>query len=110
DIYAQRINGSGFEEWTGNGKVICSHFGNEYATVIPSNGSGSTIIAWEDNRGGPTNGSEVYAQRISASGTVLWTTNGVAVCAGSGVQNILSIISDGAGGAVIAWEDSRNGA
>ncbi|MCK4773496.1 MAG: T9SS type A sorting domain-containing protein, partial [Candidatus Krumholzibacteria bacterium] len=52
---------------------------------------------------------DIYARRINASGTVLWTTDGVPLSTATGDQTNPQIISDGAGGAVVAWEDTRTG-
>jgi hypothetical protein len=71
-------------------------------------GSGGAIIAWADFRSGPSNG-DIYAQRMSASGSVLWTLNGVAVTTAANNQLNLDLVSDGAGGAIIVWRDARNG-
>ncbi len=38
-----------------------------------------------------------------------WTANGRPVCVASGVQGYPSIVTDGEGGAFIAWADSRDG-
>lgn len=73
---------------------------------IVSDGSGGAIIVWEDKRSG-TN-TDIYAQRIDVSGNVKWTTNGVAISTAANDQKRLTIVSDGSGGAIIAWEDYRS--
>jgi hypothetical protein len=62
---------------------------------------------WEDKRSDPFG--DIYVQRMNASGTMLWTNNGVAACANASAQSLGSLISDNAGGVVLAWDDSRNG-
>jgi hypothetical protein len=97
-------------QWTFNPNVntaICQATGNQLAPYIVSDGAGGAIIAWWDNRGTST---DIYAQRIDASGHVRWTTNGVAIVTTVGDQNALAMVSDGLGGAIIAWQDNRNGA
>jgi hypothetical protein len=106
DIYARRISASGVAQWTQDGLLLCGAAGSQLDPVILPDESGGAIVAWVDYRSGNY---DAYAQRVSASGDVLWTTNGVAVCPGAEGQAALQIISDGAGGAIIAWEDSRNG-
>ena len=73
--------------------------------MIVSDGAGGAIIAWYDLRNGSHN--DVYVQRISASGTPKWATNGVSLCAAAGNQNTVRICTDGAGGAIVSWSDSR---
>src|SRR5205085_764259 len=54
-------------------------------------------------------GYDVYAQHVSASGTPLWTADGVLLCNLPGEQLYPAICGDGAGGAIIAWWDARGG-
>ncbi len=107
DIYAQRVNASGAVQWTANGVAICTATGDQTYPIIVSDGSGGAIIAWQDHRG---SNMDIYAQRVSATGAVLWTpANGVAICTATGDQTNPTIISDGSGGAIITWQDGRNG-
>ncbi len=106
DIYAQRVNASGAVQWTANGVVICTVTGNQLYPTIVSDSSGGAIITWEDARNGNY---DIYAQRVNASGAVQWTANGVAICTATANQNNPVITSDGSGGAIITWWDSRNG-
>ncbi len=72
---------------------------------ITSDGSGGSIITWQDYRGGSY---DIYAQRVDASGVVQWMANGVAVCR-AGYEMNPQIVSDGSGGAIITWQDYRAG-
>ena len=74
--------------------------------TIVSDGSGGAIITWQDYRNG---NNDIYAQRINAGGTVQWTLNGVAICTETHSQTYPTIVSDGSGGAIITWQDDRNG-
>ncbi|RJR30015.1 MAG: T9SS C-terminal target domain-containing protein [Candidatus Latescibacterota bacterium] len=106
DIYAQRVNASGVAQWTYDGVVLCSASSSQAYPMVASDGSGGAVVGWEDNRSGA---SDIYAQRVNASGAALWTSNGVAVCTATGTQNYAVIASDGAGGAIAAWTDYRGG-
>lgn len=105
DIYAQRVNSLGNTQWTANGTVICNASAHQYVPVAIADGAGGAIIAWPDGRSG---GAGVYAQRINASGTILWTANGEGTTAFNGAKSYTSICPDGAGGAILCWEDNRN--
>ncbi len=107
DIYAQRISGTGMTQWTANGVAICTASGGQQQTQICNDGSGGAIITWSDRRSG-TNW-DIYAQRISGTGVVLWTADGNAICTASGDQGFVQICSDGSGGAIISWKDGRSG-
>lgn len=106
DIYAQHISASGDLLWNIDGIAICNAASDQFAPRLVSDGAGGAIIAWYDNRAGNY---DIYAQRINASGTVQWTTDGVAICTATGNQNAHQLLADGAGGAFIVWCDGRVG-
>jgi hypothetical protein len=64
---------------------------------------GGAILVWQDWRVF----SDIYAQRINASGTPLWAADGVLVCFPS-YMAYPKVVSDGKNGAIIAWEDNRS--
>jgi hypothetical protein len=109
EIYAQHINANGIKQWPDTGVVICNAALNQYWPKVIADGSGGAIIAWQDQRSGFSN-FDVYAQRITSSGAVLWSPNGVPV-----FDNILDefgpeLISDGNGGAIlVAWRSASGG-
>ncbi|MCU0640276.1 MAG: T9SS type A sorting domain-containing protein [Candidatus Krumholzibacteria bacterium] len=105
-IYAQRVNNSGFVQWTVDGVTLSTAAGSLGYQAITSDGAGGAIVAWEDSIGGIP---DIYAQRVNASGAVQWTADGVALCMAPGLQWNPKIISDGAGGAIVAWQDNRSG-
>jgi len=86
-----------------NGTPVCSDNSNQTIPTIVPDGTGGVIIAWLDGRSGAGSG-RIYAQRLSAAGTPQWTFNGVAVSVLSGDDTDPCITSDGAGGAIIAWQ------
>ena len=104
DIFAQRVASDGTIQWWVNAMAICTEAEFQGRQAIASDGAGGAIITWMDYR---SSNYDVYAQRITASGVVQWTTNGIVVCATTGPQNYPDITSDGSGGAIIAWRDSR---
>lgn len=104
DVYARRVDRSGTPLWTVDGVAVCTATGAQGWPVVCSDHSGGAIVAWQDNRSGNY---DIYVQRISASGTMLWAANGVALCTAAEAQSNPVICSDGGGGAVVAWEDSR---
>ena len=106
DIYAQRINSSGTPQWTANGVAVCTNSANQQTPKMVSDGNGGVIIVWEDDRGSDT---DIYAQKLNSSGTPQWTSDGVAVCTATDNQNKPDLTTDGSGGAIFAWQDSRNG-
>ncbi len=107
DIYAQRVDSTGAVLWATDGIGVSVTSGAQGNPAITSDGSGGAIIAWADNRSGNY---DIYAQKLSASGAAQWTANGVAIIKAANIQDKVEIISDGAGGAIMVWEDYRDGA
>jgi hypothetical protein len=101
-IYAQRLNGAGAPEWTVNGTVVAGPVGGSprYPNIIVD--PAGMIVSFTKGL------NDIYAQRLSASGTVQWVANGVPICTGTS-PNAHNLVTDGGGGALIAWEDTRSG-
>lgn len=107
DIYAQRVDAAGSFLWSPSDGVPVSFSTNsETDHELVSDGSGGAIIVWEDNRGADT---DIYGQRVDASGATVWTSGGVAIRNAINNQWNPAIVSDGSGGAMVAWEDVSTG-
>lgn len=106
DLYAQRVNGSGAVQWTSDGVPISTAAGSQQHPQIISDGAGGAIITWQDDRDGNL---DIYAQRMNRDGVMQWAVDGIAVAAGGHSEFSPQIVSDGVGGAILAWQDDRNG-
>ncbi|GAB62045.1 MAG: hypothetical protein DWB56_08695 [Candidatus Jettenia sp.] len=104
DIFAQQIDGNGAVYWQTNGIPLCIAKGNQNYPVITGDGAGGAILAWWDMRSGVF---DIYAQRIELTGNIPWMENGIPICVESGIQNNVSITSNGSGGAIVTWNDNR---
>jgi hypothetical protein len=105
DIYAQRVNGVGAPQWAANGIPVCAAPGTQF--FLPraiSDGAGGVIIAWPDLRGAD---SDIYAQRLTGAGGRLWALNGRPISSAPQSQGSISMVPDGAGGAILAFMDGR---
>jgi hypothetical protein len=105
-VRIQRIDENGNVQWTPEGTSICEFVkpGDKiYPQLIPDN-SGGAIVTWEDYRNGNY---DIYAQRIDSDGNAVWTLGGLPVCDELSHQKRPEIVTDGAGGAIIAWIDQR---
>ncbi len=91
-------------EWKPNGISICTASGDQWEHVVCSDGAGGAIIAWEDER---STDWDIYAQRINNEGKIQWTLNGIVISDEINDQILPQIVSDGTGGAIIAWNDKR---
>lgn len=95
-------------QWSSNptmNTAICTITRNQQNSRVTTDGYGGAIIVWLDQRSGSS--SYLYAQRVNAAGYLSWSTGGRLVapynCSNPG------IISDGSGGAIISWSDTRSG-
>jgi hypothetical protein len=110
DVYAQRVSAAGAIQWSAPGVTVCNNiYGNQIYPQIIADGAGGAVVTWEDYRGGDYYAADVYARKLTAAGALQWTFSGAAISTATGGQTIPTIASDGGGGAIIAWQDSRNG-
>ena len=109
DIYAQRVDMNGNPLWATNGVGVCTAPYQQQVPGVVSDGAGGGILAWTDFYDAYWLDGDIYAQRITGEGTALWAPRGVPVCAATGGQARPRCVPDGAGGAVVAWEDARSG-
>jgi hypothetical protein len=121
DIYAQRLNRDGESLWQENGISISSAENSQHSPIIVSDSDGGAVIAWQDCRLYPDRDEcifnmDIYVQRVTKLGNVLWTIDGIPLTEESGNQGIapgtpLSSIIAGVkhtcGGATFVWPDGR---
>lgn len=89
----------------GAGVPICVADGTQEHPRITTDEATGAIVVWQDMGAS----SDIYAQRIDARGQIRWTKDGVAICIEKGDQWHPNLVSDGQGGAIIAWWDKRVG-
>jgi len=100
--------------WPQFGRAISVAPNAQTHEAIASDGRGGAIITWQDFRELPV---EIFAQHVDAFGIVdpAWPVDGEALLndpkalpnAADGRASPL-IVPDGAGGAIVAWEDNRS--
>ena len=93
-------------EWTEGGIELCNGPAGQSSQQIISDGAGGAIVVWQDQREG-TYIWDVYAQRLDGEGNLLWDAGGVNVSQLGGSQWHPVLVSDGAGGAIIAYLNDR---
>lgn len=111
DVYAMRVLATGQldPQWPVNGALLCNATGTQISVRLASDGAGGAIAAWTDER--VSSLGDIYAQRVLATGVVdpVWPPNGRAVCDTIGAQVSANIVSDGAHGCIVTWQDVRSG-
>ncbi|MCD6115831.1 T9SS type A sorting domain-containing protein [bacterium] len=104
DIYVQKFDINGSPQWGANGYPVCTAGGHQTNSQIISDGSGGVIIVWDDNR----TGYDIYGQQMSSNGIPQWEANGKVINASSGYQYTSRVVSDGAHGAFVIWNDDHS--
>lgn len=109
DIYALRVSSEGnvAAGWPVNGLVVCNAAGAQSTPRLVSDGAGGAIVTWYDLRTAPP---AIYAQHLLGSGRLdpAWPATGRLVATAAHGRNPAMIVSDGAGGAILAWGDERD--
>jgi len=135
--YAQLISSEGFTQWYApgyDGIPVIASAGSRRPMGVTTDGNGGAIIVMVDGRNntfdeetGLNNNLDIFAQKIDQYGSTIWGLGGMPVCLALGNQPRYGdqpsytdyecysqgqqhpcVISDGAGGAIIAWEDYRD--
>ena len=98
--YVQRINKEGKFLWQTNG-IKASDRGGLFISINPDSWNG-LLLGWSTVY-------DAYVQRLDGFGNRMWGDSGVQVTnrPGSVRPNDVEIISDGAGGAIVAWSEGE---
>lgn len=86
--------------WAWDGIPVCDYNSTKGNQRIASDGSGGAFVVWEDSR---TGNDDIFIQRIDSTGAPLWTVDGVRATTSTTIDMVPRVISDGAGGAIVAW-------
>ena len=107
-IFAQHVMADGKldPQWPVDGQRLCALSSGRSSPCIASDGAGGAILAWLDYRSG---GADIYAQRVSANGRLLWADVAIPLSTALGDEGRPAIVPDGAGGAIVAWHGSGAG-
>ena len=99
---AQRMDAAGNQLWPAAGIPLSTVLVGEQDAAVTTDGVGGVIVTWLDARSGVL---RVYAQRIDVTGTTRWDPAGIEL--NSAPSGTPDIASDGAGGALVTWPDTR---
>lgn len=106
DIYVQHVNATGIVQMTVNGVAACGATGSQYDATGAPDGAGGVLIAWLDERNRDT---DVFTQRYSPTGVEQFAANGKAAFSNPGVQLGSLVLQTDDGGALVVWNEKRNG-
>jgi hypothetical protein len=112
-IFAQHVLGSGAiaPGWPANGLAVSTASGEEIHPLIVSDGAApgvagsGALITWQDARSGSSH--DPFVHHVLATGSVdpAWPVNGRALSLSNGEVFTSSIVGDGSGGAIVAWDE-----
>jgi subtilisin family serine protease len=100
NIRMQRISSAGELLW-GSAGIDITQGGSAADPVIIPDGSGGAIVGWYS-----VSDYKIRVQRVSASGALLWGSNGIQVSQATDGQSDLALAGDGSGGAFLSWTGS----
>ncbi len=112
DIYAMKVNLAGQKLWQ-DPFVVFGDSGNpsfapQHNPRIQSTSDNCVVIVWEDKRLDSQH-PDLFAQKISADGSLLWNPDGLVVSVADYAQLGVRMAADSNGGCYIVWDDHRNG-
>jgi len=122
DVYAQLVSPAGVPLWTENGLTVVQQGAEQVSPVACATGGG-WVIAWIDYRRnrnysemmGYLYGGDIYAEKLNYAGYRLWShgdSTGVEMDHNPTTEPMyahVALNSDGAGGAMLTWQDLRRG-
>ncbi len=94
-------------DWPSQGVYLDTVTHDHPHEQLATDGESGTLVVWTRWRDGWGN-IDLFAQRVSASGAVMWTTGGVPICTAFREKYAPLIVADDSGGAIIAWNDGRD--
>jgi len=100
-ISVQRLDAEGNNIWDDSVLVWAKPAGGWHSLVgMVADGEGGAVLLREGS------GEMVYAQRVSADGSLLWGEGGTYIGKIQRAYQGVPMVGDGSGGAVLLWEDS----
>jgi len=104
DIYVQKILANGNIAFAEAG-IRVGGIGNESNITMKPDGSGGVILVWSDTRAG---NNDIWSQRISAIGNLVYGTDGAAICNTAASQTTAQLELISATEFVVVWRDDRD--
>src|SRR5688500_307944 len=98
------------QQWGPLGILVSADSSAVDAHRILADGQGGFFAVWRDERTGTVLNTDVYAQRMRSTGEIAagWPAGGLAVASLPEFQHEANLTSDGEGGILLAWFDTRN--
>jgi ABC-type amino acid transport substrate-binding protein len=106
EIYLQHFDAAGNNLWGSQGtKITNTPAVDDFYPTLCADGAGGAIVGWHSDN--LVNNVQMMAQRCNSAGVPQWAANGLQVCTAPGLR-VGGLVTDGAGGAICIFSDSRN--
>jgi hypothetical protein len=89
--------------------VVCSEHADQIDPDLVDDSANSVIVTWRDARDFGVSSYDLFAQRLGSAGSLLWTAGGVAVSTAAEQQWKPQMVGASGTGAIVVWEDRRDG-
>ncbi|MFM2385743.1 MAG: hypothetical protein RL660_500 [Bacteroidota bacterium] len=106
DLYAQRLDSNGVIKWQVDGVVVANKTNREHNEKIIVDGQGGCYVTWEQQSGVQW---DVWIQHLDSNGARTFGNGGMALCTSPANRINPKIQSDNTNGAIVVWQDERNG-
>jgi hypothetical protein len=107
DVYLQRLDADGNEQWTHGGVLVADRgFSSTQDYGLSSDTTGNALLAFRDDRGTST---EITVSKIGPDGTLLWGADGVQVSSSGGAFVAAPRVTGTSdGNSVVAWTNDTD--
>lgn len=107
-----RLNSHGYKAWGSNVRLLGSLPEQFLASPI-NDGENGVIVCYHDDKitgtpDAPIITERLLVQRVDSSGNILWASAGMRVTLSDTLPGNQSIVSDGTGGCIVAWNDAAH--
>lgn len=104
DVYLQRLDAQGVEQWAHNGVLISSNPQNSFLVdwdlIVDSQDHCVLVFADDRNGGGDF---DIYAYRVTPAGNMLWGANGVTISSNNAFEAAPRVCELGNGSFAFCW-------
>ncbi len=108
NIYIQKYDRTGKPQWITGGLPVIRMSGDQFGQRLITDNSNGAIIAWLDRRTASVTGN-IYSQRVSADGSLMWDSTGTAIgLYFNTAKSYLNLLSDDNGNAIAVFKEKRN--
>ena len=101
DVYLQRLDGAGVEQWPHNGILVLDRgFSSTQDYGLDIDTAGNALLAFRDDSGTDV---QITAARVSPQGDLLWGASGIQLTATTDFVAAPKIVGTSDGSSVVAW-------